>query len=192
MADTTGTPPWEPPLAGTEAEHLAGMLERLRATFRWKADGLTLEQLTATPLPSALSLGVLLKHLAMCEDDVFAWRCAGKRPDTLAAVPEGMDVGEWQFQILAGESAAELYALWDRAAERSRERLATMLGAGGLDEPGGLEFDGVRPSKRRHVCDLIEEYGRHTGHADLLREAVDGRTGEDPPWEWRPPLADRG
>jgi hypothetical protein len=36
------------------------------------------------------------------------------------------------------------------------------------------------------VCDLIEEYGRHTGHADLLREAVDGRTGEDPPAGWRP------
>jgi hypothetical protein len=36
------------------------------------------------------------------------------------------------------------------------------------------------------VCDLVEEYGRHTGHADLLREAVDGRVGEDPPAGWRP------
>ena len=41
-------------------------------------------------------------------------------------------------------------------------------------------------SLRRLVCDLIEEYGRHTGHADLLREAVDGRVGEDPPAGWRP------
>jgi hypothetical protein len=39
---------------------------------------------------------------------------------------------------------------------------------------------------RRLLCDLIEEYGRHTGHADLLREAVDGRVGEDPPDGWRP------
>jgi hypothetical protein len=47
----------------------------------------------------------------------------------------------------------------------------------------------VHANLRRLVCDLIEEYGRHTGHADLLREAVDGLTGEDPPPGWRPPGA---
>ena len=46
--------------------------------------------------------------------------------------------------------------------------------------------DGHHASLRRLVCDLIEEYGRHTGHADLIREAVDGRVGEDPPAGWRP------
>ncbi|HUC21458.1 MAG TPA: DUF664 domain-containing protein, partial [Streptosporangiaceae bacterium] len=46
--------------------------------------------------------------------------------------------------------------------------------------------DGRHASLRRLVCDLIEEYGRHTGHADLIREAVDGRVGEDPPAGWRP------
>jgi hypothetical protein len=46
--------------------------------------------------------------------------------------------------------------------------------------------EGERASLRRLLCDLIEEYGRHTGHADLLREAVDGRVGEDPPPGWRP------
>jgi hypothetical protein len=45
--------------------------------------------------------------------------------------------------------------------------------------------DGEHASLRRLVCDLIEEYGRHTGHADLLREAVDGRVGEDPPPGWQ-------
>ena len=54
-----------------------------------------------------------------------------------------------------------------------------------------MEFDGVRLSVRRHVCDLIEEYGRHTGHADVLREAVDGRVGEDPPDDWRLPSPKR-
>ena len=44
----------------------------------------------------------------------------------------------------------------------------------------------VMPSLRRLVCDLIEEYGRHTGHADLIREAVDGLVGEDPPARWHP------
>jgi hypothetical protein len=42
--------------------------------------------------------------------------------------------------------------------------------------------DGGHPNIRRMVLDLVEEYGRHTGHADILREAVDGRIGEDPPW----------
>ncbi|MDA0639608.1 MULTISPECIES: DUF664 domain-containing protein [Nonomuraea] len=57
---------------------------------------------------------------------------------------------------------------------------------GGLDQLAHVSTpDGRHASLRRLVCDLIEEYGRHTGHADLLREAVDGRAGEDPPPGWR-------
>jgi len=49
-----------------------------------------------------------------------------------------------------------------------------------------MRFGGLRPHARRHVHDMLEEYGRHTGHADLLREAIDGRVGEDPDptWTW--------
>ena len=177
-------PPWEPPLAGTESEHLFGMLERLRATFRWKTDGLDAEQLRTRIASSALSLGGLLKHLAVCEDDVFCWRIAGQRPVAMFLAPEGSDVSEWQFNVGADETAADVYALWDDAVTRSRASAAEILARGGLDEPGALDYDGVHPSIRRHVCDLIEEYGRHTGHADLLREAVDGRVGEDPPSDW--------
>jgi hypothetical protein len=71
--------------------------------------------------------------------------------------------------------------------ERSRARLGAALADGGL---GQLVYvcgpDRRHASLRRLVCDLIEEYGRHTGHADLLREAVDGVVGEDPPAGWRP------
>ena len=63
-------------------------------------------------------------------------------------------------------------------------RLAEIVAQGRLDEPAHLQPDGLRPSIRRFVCDLVEEYGRHTGHADLLREAIDGRVGEDPPGDW--------
>ena len=52
--------------------------------------------------------------------------------------------------------------------------------------PGALEFEAGRHSIRRHLCDLIEEYGRHTGHADLVREAIDGKVGEDMPADWSP------
>ena len=58
---------------------------------------------------------------------------------------------------------------------------------GGLDQLIHAAWpDGRRPSLRRVLFDLLEEYGRHTGHADMLREAVDGRVGEDPPDGWRP------
>src|SRR5690606_34433906 len=65
-------PSWEPPLAGSDLEHLMGTLEKLRATFRWKADGLTVDQLRERAIPtSELTIGGLLKHLALVEDDVF-------------------------------------------------------------------------------------------------------------------------
>lgn len=70
--------PWEPPLAGTEVEHLVGALERLRATFRWKADGLDADGLATRIGASSLTLGGLLKHLAAVENYVFATKLSGK------------------------------------------------------------------------------------------------------------------
>ena len=89
----------------------------------------------------------------------------------------------WEWRSAAEESAEDLYALYDAAADRSRALVAEILDRGGLDAPSNAELpDGTHANIRRVVLDVIEEYGRHTGHADLLREAVDGRTGEDPPW----------
>jgi hypothetical protein len=65
---TNGDTPWEPPLAGTEAEHLVGALDRLRTTFRWKADDLDAAGLQTRVGVSSLTLGALLKHLALMED----------------------------------------------------------------------------------------------------------------------------
>ena len=177
-------PPWEPPLAGSDVEHLVGTLERLRATLRWKADGLDVEALRARPLPSsALSIGGLLKHLAVVEDDVFQWRMCGKPPVTWLSVPED-DVERWQFAVDEGETAEDVYRIWAEAVGRSRATLTALIADGGLDQPGHLAFGEVRPSVRRHLHDFVEELGRHAGHLDLLREAVDGRVGEDPPGDW--------
>ncbi|MCG7323705.1 GNAT family N-acetyltransferase [Arsenicicoccus bolidensis] len=181
---TTDLAPWEPPIAAGEAEHLVGMLDRLRATFRWKADGLDVAQLRSGIPSSTLTMDGLLKHLALVEDDVLCWRIAGEQPVTMMRVPEGEDLDTWQFTVGEGETAEEIYALYDEAVARSRTRLAEIVAQGRLDEPAHLQPDGLRPSIRRFVCDLVEEYGRHTGHADLLREAIDGRVGEDPPGDW--------
>src|SRR3954447_20313156 len=72
--------PWEPPLAGTETEHIVGALERLRATFRWKADGLNAEQLRIGIGVSALTIGRVLKHLAFDEDYMFTTKLRGDSP----------------------------------------------------------------------------------------------------------------
>ncbi|WP_091085959.1 mycothiol transferase [Nonomuraea wenchangensis] len=180
-------PWWEPPVAGTEAEHLVGALDRLRATFRWKADDLDTEGLRARVGASTLTLGGLLKHLAFVEDHMSGPRLSGAPlGPPWDAVDWAADPG-WDFTSAAADRPEDLYALYDAAVERSRARVGEALAAGG---PGRLVHlawpDGRRLSLRRLICDVIEEYGRHTGHADLLREAVDGVTGEDPPPGWRP------
>ena len=173
-------------MAGTEAEHLTGALDRLRTTFRYKADDLDAAGLQVRIGASALTIGGLLKHLAVCEDNMFTVRLSGA---PIGAPWEGTDwVGDdWEFRSAADDSPEQLYELWDGAVERSRARLNAALANGGLSQSVHLaDRDGRHASLRRLVCDLIEEYGRHTGHADLLREAVDGRAGEDPPAGWRP------
>jgi hypothetical protein len=179
--------PWEPPLAGTESEHLAGALDRLRTTFRWKSDDLDAAGLAARVGASTMTLGGLLKHLAAVEDHVFTVRLTGE-PIGAPWDANGWDgTNDWEFNSAADDTPEQLYALWDGAVERSRRRLDAALAKGGPDQLIHLSWpDGRRLSLRRLLCDLIEEYGRHTGHADLLREAVDGRVGEDPPAGWRP------
>lgn len=180
-------PPWEPPLAGTELEALTGALDRLRVTFRWKVDGLDSAGLNATIPSSTLTLGGLLKHLALVEDFHSTLKMAGE-PLGEPWSSMGMDEGdpEWEFTSAAQDTPEDLYALYDAAVGRYRERFAARVAETGLDGPiaaGGGDFN-----LRRLAFDLVEEYGRHTGHADLLREAVDGRTGEDPDHGWQPPF----
>jgi hypothetical protein len=177
--------PWEPPLAGTELEHLVGALDRLRTTFRWKADGLDSAGLQTRIGTSALSLGGLLKHLAFVEDYTFTAKLTGQPVGAPWDYSE-WDSENWPFTSAVHDSPEQLYAVWEGAVERSRTRLAAALADGGLDQLADVSTpDGLHLSLRRLVCDLIEEYGRHTGHADLLREEVDGLVGEDPPAGWR-------
>lgn len=185
--DTTNDTPWEPPLAGTEVEQLLGALDRLRATFRWKAGGLGLSGLRLRIESSTLTLAGLLKHLAACEDYYFTGRLRGG-PMGEPWTDSGLDgTDDWEFTSALEDDPDGLYALYDGAVGRSRDRLATALAAGSLDQlVDASDGEGNHASLRRLLFDLVEEYGRHTGHADLLREAVDGLVGEDPPPGWTP------
>ena len=189
--DTTPTghayPPWEPPFAGTEVEHVLGSLDRLRATFRWKADGLDAEQLSTRMPPSTLTVGGLLNHLAVQEDYASAVKISGQ---DLPSVWDDNDWDhdvDWELTSAAGQPPEQLYGVYDAAVERSRALVRAAIDDRGLDGDSAVTLDdGSRASLRRILFDLLEEYGRHTGHLDLLREAVDGRVGEDPPPDWRP------
>jgi hypothetical protein len=177
-------PPWEPPFHGDETSAVYGALDRLRATFRWKCADLDAVGLTATTAATRLTLGGLLKHLAVQEDYCFQVKILG------APMPAPWDKAlwdtqgqDWEFDSAADDSPEELYALFDAAVGRSRAAVAEIEARGGLDADARRSLsDGTPVNVRRFVMDLIEEYGRHTGHADILREAVDGRVGEDPPW----------
>ncbi len=184
---TSDDRPWEPTFDGTEAEHLLGALDRLRWTFRYKADDLDAAGLAARFGPSTLTLGGLLKHLAAQEDYAYSVKTAGEAmPGEWAA--NGWDGDDdWEFSSAASDSPDTLYALYDAAVERSRARLGARVAKAGLDQQVAVAEQVGQPiSLRRLVNDMVEEYGRHTGQADLIREAVDGRVGEDPPAGWRP------
>ena len=179
-----GETPWEPPFAGTEAEALLGALDRMRWTFRYKADGLDSEGLAVTIGASTLTLGGLLKHLAAGEDTTLGTKLDGT-PLGEPWTKWGWDgTNDWDFTSAASDPPDLLYRTYDDAVARTRARVAALLEKGGMDQR--VHVAAGAANLRRLVCDMLEEYGRHTGHADLLREAVDGRTGEDPPAGWRP------
>ncbi len=179
--------PWEPPLAGSETEALLGALNRQRWTFRWKTAGLDAAGLQARIGVSSLTLGALLKHLAANEDFKFTVKMTGAHMDEHWADHGWDDDEDWELTSAEHDSPEQLYALYDGAVARARARVAAALDTGGLgQEVEAADDDGNHANLRRLLFDMLEEYGRHTGHADLLREAVDGRIGEDPPPGWRP------
>ena len=169
----------DPPTDGDEAATLLGFLDYQRATFVWKTDGLDAAGLAATTAASTMTLGGLLKHLAMVEDYWFQQRLH-HRP---SAMPWDESVfaddRDWEFSSAADDAPDDLRALWRDSVERSRALVAEAMADGGLSRPCAWPWDdGRAPSLRWVLCHLVEEYARHNGHADLLREAVDGSTGE--------------
>lgn len=156
------------------------------ATFRWKAGGLGRDGLRQTVGASSLTLAGLLKHLAAVESLNIAWEAFHEDPGEPWRSHDWAADPAWPFTSALNDTPEQLYDLYDSSVMRGRRRLTQAMAEGGLDQ---LTFAGTgekRASLRRMITDLVEEYGRHTGHADLLREAVDGRVGEDPPDGWQP------
>lgn len=175
--DEEGRP--EPPLAGDETATLLGFLDYQRATLAWKCGGLDAAGLNAKVGVSSMTLGGILKHLAFVESDWFSRSLYGRdRPPPWNAVDWKADP-DWEWHSAADDSPEQLLALWRHAVDQSRSLVASALAEGELGQLAQRTGpDGRAPSLRWIVVHMIEEYARHNGHADLLRESVDGATGE--------------
>jgi len=172
----------EPPIAGNETAAVLGELDRLRWLIAWKCGGLDDAGLTARHPPSAITLGGLLKHLALVEDSHFARLLFDREPGAPWDAVDWEASPDWEWTSAADDSPEQLLSLWNQAVGRSRAIVAEALRDGGLDHVGRyVSRSGESPNLRRILLDLIEEYARHLGQADLIRESVDGLTGEDPP-----------
>ncbi|GIF25572.1 hypothetical protein BJ973_003850 [Actinoplanes tereljensis] len=171
----------EPSLTAGEQEMLLYVLDRSRETFAWKAGGLDAEALGRAHPPSTMTLGGLIKHLALVEER-YTIDFSGRPPGPPLSDADPGDP-TWVWRSAAEDSPEVLYRLWRDAVVRSRAAMAAALAEGGLDQPAKFtsDGDGNHPNLRRIVADLHDEYARHVGHADLFREAIDGLTGEDPP-----------
>jgi hypothetical protein len=173
-----------PPTAGDEVANLLGSLERQRSMFAWKVGGLDEKGLAAKVGASALTLGGLLKHVAFVEDLKFTTMLLGQDLVAPWDTVDWENDGDWQWYSAADDTPEALYGLWHDAVARSRVSIATALADGGLDvriEYGFGDDPEDALSLRRLLVDIIEEYARHVGHADLIRETIDGVVGEDPP-----------
>ena len=165
----------DPVDVGDERTQLTQFLDWQRATILMKVDGLNREQISMTTAASDLTLAGLLKHLAVVEDGWFRRALLGEPP--AAWYRDFVDDPDWDFRTAADDDPVELVARYQQACERSREAVASMAS---LDD---LTYEVPGPGTHRFnvrwvLLHMIEETARHAGHADLLREAIDGSTGE--------------
>jgi hypothetical protein len=182
VLDTALDTAYDDPIAGTEIEMLLFALERSRAQFAWKVGGLDAAALSTPHPPSAMTLGGLLKHLALVEDQRTSVDLTGAPMGAPWERSNFEGDPDWDWNSAADDSPEYLYSLWRGAVERSRAAWAEVLAKGGLDQPSRFTTEsGESPDLRRILIDAHDEYARHVGHADLFREAVDGLVGEDPP-----------
>lgn len=158
-------------MTADERTSLRGWLDYHRATLAWKCDGLDDEQLRRCPMPpSTLSLLGLVRHMAEVERHWFRRVLAG---ETVRHVWSE----EWDFQAAYDASTGtrdEAFAAWEAEVAEARRIEATV---GSLDETFAVPSWEGDATLRTILLHLIHEYARHNGHADLLREGVDGVVG---------------
>ena len=163
-------------LSGSWLEVIASNLDYHRATFLWKCEGLSEAQLRQRPIPSSeLTLLGLMRHLQGVERYWFQRRLAATTPHFFPYRIHVTANGDEWFDEADPTPAKDVYADYLAACTESREVFAKAT----------QNLERIVPNPEFGDTDVrfilehvIEEYARHVGHADLLREAIDGSTGE--------------
>jgi hypothetical protein len=156
-----------------EKSVLAFYLDQYRLTFEMKCTGLDARQLALRSVPpSTMSLLGLVRHLANVEHSWFRKFIEGQHE--LPSLYESPDQGDWDFTGAVAEEpvVAEAWSTWRGEVTHSREVYASLHNLGELVGPRHNH------EARKVIVHMIEEYARHCGHADLIRERVDGRVGQ--------------
>ena len=170
----------DPPVQADEATTLRAFLDYHRDTFRWKCAGLTQEQLARALPPTDMTLGGMMKHLAVVESGWFEETFAGSSQMPPFDTVDWDADRDWEWHTAKDDTPAELFALFDEAVRRADAVIDAALAGPGLDA-GSAQRDrrGDTPFSLRYIIlHMIEEYARHNGHADLIRQSIDGETGE--------------
>jgi uncharacterized damage-inducible protein DinB len=167
----------DPDLAGDERTLLTQFLDYHRATLLWKVEALDEEQLARTTAASSMTLAGLVNHLALVEDQWFRVVLLGEEPAEPWRDVDWKADWDWDWHSATDLPVADLLARYERACAASRDAVASMPSLDALSPPHPRPPHD-RFSVRWILLHMIEETARHNGHADLLREAIDGATGE--------------
>ena len=175
--DDVGRP--EPEPAVNEVETLRGFLNFQRATLKWKSEGLAQDQLNVSVAKSTVTIGGLLKHMTFVENEWF-WRWIGDNDRLEPWLSTDFEKDpDWEFTSAKRDDAETLMANWTDSIQLSESILDDYLQSGGLDQLAKRKWpNGESPSLRWILVHMIEEYARHNGHADFIRESIDGSVGE--------------
>ena len=156
-------------LTGTEKDIMQVSMDRHRDAILWKVEGLNDEQLRTSPVPSGSTILGLVKHLAAVE---YGWFCETFGVET-EPLPFDENDEDADLRVEPGESTEEILAFYARARAAADEVIATR----DLDTHGRA-WEGDAVSLRWVLVHMIEETARHAGHIDVLRELIDGKTGD--------------
>lgn len=166
-------PPHDPAFVAGERQTLVEFLDYYRAVLLRKAAGLSQAELAVRLGPGSLTIGGLVKHMALVEDGWFHEGWSGRpQVEPWASVDWDAD-RDWDFHSADDDLPTALAQLFEAAVGRSRAAIADSNDLGASVDIRGRVF-----SLRWILVHMIEEYARHCGHADLIRESIDGRTGD--------------
>jgi uncharacterized damage-inducible protein DinB len=166
--------PDDPSRTGPERDMLMSFLDYFRAVLVRKCAGVTAGQLQATVAASSLTLGRLLRHMTLVEDHWFQHVLHDREMPEQWRAADWEAQPDWEMDTAAEYSPTALAAHFDDAVARSRDAI------------DGIDLDRIAAVDGRHgpttlrwiMIHMVEEYARHCGHADLLREAIDGTVGD--------------